>query len=101
MHKHQHNVNYQNILLNTPKILRIQNSIDDDEAAVLIEKINMIQITNNDPNSRASLPSHAVTPIDEMMMRNDNEEEKKDGILRMSPRSQTKFFESLNKIYEE
>ena len=101
MHKHQHNVNYQNILLNTPKILRIQNSIDDDEAAVLIEKINMIQITNNDPNSRASLPSHAVTPIDEMVMRNEDEEEKKDGILRMSPRSQTKFFESLNKIYEE
>jgi hypothetical protein len=36
-----------------------------------------------------------------MMVRNDNEEGKKDGILRMSPRSQTKFFESLNKIYEE
>jgi len=42
-----------------------------------------------------------VTPIDEMVMRNEDEEEKKDGILRMSPRSQTKFFESLNKIYEE
>jgi hypothetical protein len=44
MHKHQHNLNYQNILQSTPRVLRIQNSIDEE--AVLIEKINMLQLTN-------------------------------------------------------
>jgi hypothetical protein len=29
------------------------------------------------------------------------EEKSTDGILRMSPRSQTRFFDSLNKIYQE
>ena len=55
MHKHQHNLNYQNILQSTPRVLRIQNSIDEE--AVLIEKINMLQrqqessSENNNPNS--------------------------------------------------
>ncbi len=44
MHKHQHNLNYQNILQSTPRVLRIQNSIDEE--AVLIEKINMLQLNN-------------------------------------------------------
>jgi hypothetical protein len=44
MHKHQHNLNYQNILQSTPRVLRIQNSIDEE--AVLIEKINMLQLSN-------------------------------------------------------
>lgn len=36
----KHNLNYQNILQSTPKVLRIQNSIDEE--AVLIEKINLM-----------------------------------------------------------
>lgn len=37
----KHNLNYHNILQSTPKVLRIQNSIDEE--AVLIEKINMME----------------------------------------------------------
>jgi hypothetical protein len=47
------------------------------------------------------LEEYAI-PASPNTLREQMEEEKStDGILRMSPRSQTRFFESLNKIYEE
>jgi len=95
-------------------VLRIQNSIDEE--AVLIEKINMLQVNNNNelssiensdpnslrrPNSRQGPMSESQLPSPDTFVRELQQSNNNDGILRMSPRSQTKFFDSLNKIFEE
>ena len=106
MHKHQHNLNYQNILQSTPKVIRIQNSLDEE--AVLIEKLNLIgqdqrstQRSNSRPPSRSGGEQQAdQVPVSPDTLRFE-EEKSSDGILRMSPRSQTRFFDSLHKIYHE
>ena len=75
--------------------MRIQNSIDEE--AVLIEKIINHPIREEDDEGEHSHSGSESRPPSRIV----EGEIANNGILRMSPKSQQLFFESLNKIYQE
>eukprot|EP00347_Sterkiella_histriomuscorum_P008212 403345949 len=107
--RHLSTQSYQSMLSQTPQSLKVQNSIDESQI-MLIERIQNnqdIPQTNNQEQNTEQISRQSRPPSRIASVSNQNgdqilqEQQVNNGIYRMSPRSQQKFFTSLEKIYQE
>lgn len=91
----RHNQNFKNIVESTPQSMRIQSSLGNDET-VFIQNMDDMRVESF--NESREMPS--LTPNDMLPEISRGLEEQKvvegsrrnNGILKMSPKSQSKFF---------